>query len=219
MVIGDVVGSRHAPDRADLDRALRAALVVANAAVAAEEPLAPTIGDEFQGFFRTAVDAVHATLLVRASMGAYDVRFGLGMGDVVRLGAEGERFRRQDGPAWWAARDAIEHVASGRVPKSLRTWLAVSPPEHAKGQHTFPFLAVASGDPAAAAVNAYLVTRDQLVSEMDDRDRRILLGLVLGRSVTEIAEQEGVTPSAVSQRSRRSGAAAVAYAHATLAGW
>jgi hypothetical protein len=207
VVIGDLVGSRDAPDRAELHRQLLAALAVANEHAAPTVPLAPTVGDEFQGVFGRAVDALRATLLVRASMSEpHDVRFGIGVGEVFAVGETGPGFPRQDGPGWWAARDAIDYVASGGfrrgVPGTLRTWI--------RGADT--------ADPEVRALNAHLATRDHLVSEMDDRDRRILRGLLLRRTATEVAQEEGVSVSAVSQRTQRSGAAAVAFALDALEG-
>lgn len=213
VVIGDLVGSRDAPDRAELQRQLRDALDEANRKWAdADEPLVPTIGDEFQGVYDNLWAALDATLLVRVSMPApYDARFGIGVGTVTWAEDEpASGFRRQDGPAWWAARDAIEHVADAGarrdVPRTLRTWVADA------GPRVRPIQDVTIGrDPRIQAVNAYLAVRDHLVSRMDARDRRILRGLVVGRSVTEIAGAESITSSAVSQRVRRSGADAIMY--------
>jgi len=206
VLIGDLVASRAAPSRPRLHDDLGTALAVANEACHPSYPLVPTVGDEFQGVFARAVDALLATLLVRASMGeGQDARFGLGVGEVVMLGTQGWP---QDGPAWWAARDAVDYVAGGArrrgVPRTLRTWMG-RPPGH-------------EGDPGALdALNAFLITRDHLVTAMDGRNRRILRGLLLGKSLAEIGAGEGVTASAVSQRSTRSGATQIAFAQAGLA--
>lgn len=221
VVIGDLVGSRRAHDRVALQDELVTALDAANETCHPVEPLEPTIGDEFQGVFANVTDAVRATLVVRARMRAeHDARFGVGIGSIARLGERATGAVQQDGPGWWVARDAIDFVAdaarSRGIPRSVRTWIGVAQPEHERGQVLFPFVVQHSEDPQTRALNAYLVVRDQLVSQMDDRDRRILAGLLEGRSVTDIAETEGISPSAVSQRSHRSGAAALAFSHTTL---
>lgn len=217
-VIGDLIASRSASDRAQLHHELLDALASANEATRPAEAMAPTVGDEFQGVFHTLTDALRATLLVRAAMPTrHDVRFGLGVGAVLHLDAgEDGRSPRQDGPGWWAAREAVEYVASseGRrtVPKTLRTWISIAPTDGPLSA----WAVEAIEDEAVHALNAFLVTRDHLVSAMDDRDRRILRGLLLGTATVAIAEQEGVSPSAISQRSQRSGAVAIAFAHGTF---
>jgi hypothetical protein len=220
VVIGDLVGSRRARDRRALHAELMSALDAANTRYPPAEPLAPTVGDEFQGVFHNVGDAVRATLLVRASMGAgHDVRFGLGVGPVQRLGkAANAGFQQQDGPGWWAARDAIDYVAAApagrRVPHTLRTALFVADRHGARNNGVLFAIAPSLDEhPDARSVNAFLVARDHTVSRMDDRDRRILRALLLDTPVTAIAEQEGVSASAISQRSQRSGAAALVYAH------
>src|SRR6478672_7826292 len=99
VVIGDLVGSRSAPNRRALHRAIERALVSA---------LRITVGDEFQGAYATLGAAIEAALRVRLELlpGA-DVRVGIGRGPVQLLDAERGI---EDGPGWWAARAAIEAV-------------------------------------------------------------------------------------------------------------
>ena len=58
-------------------------------------------------------------------------------------------------------------------------------------------------------MNGYLLCRDEVVTSLDARQRRIVLGLVEGRTHAEIAGSEGISPSAVSQRVRRGGIASL----------
>ena len=51
-------------------------------------------------------------------------------------------------------------------------------------------------------VNAYLLCRDTLVTDFDGRQRRIALGVLDGKRLAQIAEAEGISTSAVSQRHR-----------------
>ena len=191
-LVGDVVASRDVADRAALHSALLGAIDAVNADLDAEvvDPVRITVGDEFQGRFETVGAAVHASLTMRlALLPAADLRFGLGWGQVTILDADGA----QDGPGWWAARDAIE-------------WVAKTQGQAALGQvRTAYRLAEGSDGPGAAAINAALQCRDHLLGSLDDRSRRILGGLLSGTLQAEIAQAEGISPSAVSQRVRRDG--------------
>ena len=191
-MIGDVVGSR-ARRQTTWHASLVAALDRVNEQVAAEQPLAPTVGDEFQGLYATPGAALRATLLVRLELdGELDCRFGIGVGGHRQIG-EGAR-PIQEGTAWWSARDAIitaKKLESVRQP-TVRTWLR---------QEDAPEL--------EASTNAYLLARDHLLTQMDARARRLLLGLIQGRTQVELAAREGIGQSAVSRNLRRNGAYAV----------
>lgn len=184
-LIGDIVGSRKIPDRSLAQQAISDALSRVNEVLDTTQPLEPTVGDEVQGGFATIVDATLATLLIRLELApAIDLRFGLGCGDVTVLD-ENRRPLLQDGPGWWTAREAINGL------KNKRGTRYVGPsPEHAHADHT----------PAhAAQVNAFLLARDGLVATFNDRQRRMLLMSLKGRSQREIAETEQISESAVSQ--------------------
>lgn len=196
-LIGDLVGSRAHPDRTALQDDLESALATVNEAVPAEQPLTPTIGDEFQGVLVDVASALWASLLVRLALPApADCRCGLGLGTLRVVGAS-PYGSTQDGPAWWAARDAVDTAARrARRIKGVRTWLLSS-------EET-------GDDPVdEAMLNAYLMTRDQVVTGFSDRQRRLALGLVLGRTQVDLAAAEGISQSAVSQALHASGAYAV----------
>jgi hypothetical protein len=149
--------------------------------VAALEPglqeLESTVGDEFQGAYSDPRQAARVALLVRLAMlPAVDVRCGIGEGEAETFDAA-RRPRLQDGPAWWAAREALERMATPRR-SSLRTWL------------------VGGG---SDDLNARLMCRDALVDRLNDRGRRMLALALRGHSQQEIAAIEGVSKSAVSQ--------------------
>jgi hypothetical protein len=210
-MIVDLVGSRRHADRAWVHRSLVAALDATNRLVSFDQPMAPTLGDESQGRFMALDDALRASLLLRLLLPeGMDCRAGIGIGTVENLGV-GAYGPIQDGPAWWAARDAIVEAKArevGRTP-TLRTWYEITDrPEFPVGDY-----------PSPALVNAFLLTRDEVVSQMSQRSRRLLLGLMQGRSQSEMASAEGITQSAVSQSLRRSGAAAVVSSHDELTTW
>lgn len=198
-LIGDVVASRRSPDRAALHRSVIAAL--REARDDAVDPPALTVGDEFQGTYRSVGAAIDATLAIRLAVEpTVDIRFGIGWGTVTVLDD-----RIQDGPGWWAAREAIEWTAEAqRQPTMslLRTAFRNATPE----------------GPDANAVNAALICRDQLLGSLDERSRRLLRGLLAGRTKKDLATMEGISASAVSQRSVRDGLDVLVAASTALRG-
>lgn len=185
-VIGDVVASRRAADRSALHRQVSAALgEVGDGAIAGP---AFTVGDEFQGSYPTVGAAVDAALRVRLILAPeVDVRFGIGWGRVTVLDPDAGI---QDGPAWWAAREAIQATA-----------LTQRQPGFTLVRTTFRAQEDARGD--VAAVNAALICRDHLLGSLDERSLRIVKGLMAGRTKKELAAAEGISASAVSQRASR----------------
>ena len=187
-LIGDVVGSRRVADRTathrDLSLALRA---VADGAI---DPPAFTVGDEFQGSYPAVGTAIEAALTVRlAVVSGIDVRFGIGWGSVTVLDAAAGI---QDGPGWWAAREAIE-------------WTAAAQRQPGLALVRTSFRHSSEGGPDAGAINAALMCRDHLIGSLDERSIRILKGLLNDRTKKDIAAAEGISASAVSQRAGRDG--------------
>ncbi|WP_109774806.1 SatD family protein [Quadrisphaera granulorum] len=225
-VIGDLVGSRRATDRAGLQRTLVAALHDAGALVPARQPLAPTIGDEFQGTFSTLGAAARAALLVRLALleAGADVRVGLGAGTAVVVDPAATP-PVQDGPAWWAARRAVEtaeRLAASPRSRSTRTWFVDRSLDHggpdAGGDHDDDDDGNGNGNgngdddgdvSAAATANAFLAIRDDVVARMSPRARRLLAHQLRGHPQQVVAHAEGVTQPAVSQALARSGALAI----------
>ncbi len=196
-LIGDIVRSRELPDRADAQRRLTDVLAEVSAAAPGVQPLEPTVGDEFQGAYASLGEATRVGLLVRLGLlPAVDVRVGIGSGQTTVYDATRAPLL-QDGPAWWAAREAIEAMAGPRR-SGVRTWF-VGP------------------EPTAALANAHLLCRDALVDRLSERGWRMLRLALLGESQTRISELEGVTKSAVSQQFAR-GITAVRAAQALLEG-
>lgn len=202
-VIGDLVGSRSSQDRADLHQRLGRALAEVNDELTPLRGLWVTAGDEYQGTFATVAEAVRATLLVRVRLWpVHDVRHGIGWGATSVLDDAGI----EDGPGWWAARaaiDAAEHAAETPAQRWLRTAYVV-----ADG---------AQGGPDPAFVNAGLVLRDERVSGLSERSVSVLRGLLSHETQRDLAEALGISASAVSQRVRADGLAAIVAAHDLLA--
>lgn len=187
-LIGDVVDSRGATDRTALHRALTKALH----AVAPEAIDAPafTVGDEFQGSYPSVGEAIGAAWALRLAVApGVDVRFGIGWGPVTVLD---EATGIQDGPGWWSAREAIEWTARAQ----RQPGLALVRTTYRGGDDAAP---------APGPINAALMCRDHMFGSLDERSVRILRGLVSNRSKKELAAEEQISPSAVSQRAGRDG--------------
>lgn len=194
-LLGDIVGSRHAADRSAAHRALNQVLhSVAGGAIDAP---AFTVGDEFQGSYPTVGEAIEAALTIRLAVApGIDVRFGIGWGAVTVLDPAAGI---QDGPGWWAAREAIEWTAAAQRQPGL-----------ALVRTSFR-----AGDDArrdVEAINAALLCRDHLIGSLDDRSLRIVKGLLNNLAKKDIAAAEGVSASAVSQRAGRDGLDLIAVA-------
>lgn len=110
-VIGDMIGSRTLSDRQSAQNSLQEALEEVNRFYT--DSLASlftiTLGDEFQGLLNDADELMEIVDRIRFSVYPLKLRFGIGVGSMsteilhdVSIGS--------DGPAYWAAREAIEYV-------------------------------------------------------------------------------------------------------------
>jgi hypothetical protein len=201
-LIGDVVASREAGDRTALHARLMDLLGEVNETFAPTTQLRITVGDEFQGTFETVGQALQASLRLRLGLlPDHDVRHGLGWGDVSVLQ---ETPRVEDGPGWWAARDAIHEVQRSQ--------------EHAASRfrRTVFRAAEAGVGPDPDLVDAALVLRDAAVGALSERSLSVLRGLLIGQTQRELAETLGISASAVSQRVRSDGLAALVAADVGL---
>ncbi|GAA5025293.1 SatD family protein [Microbacterium fluvii] len=196
-VIADIVGSRQLPDRSSAQALLDTALAQVDADLpGAVRALRPIVGDELQGLYPSLPHAMATTLLLRLALpDGVECRFGVGIGAVGEVPSAAGGIA--EGPGWWAARAAIDtvHALQSRAVPGARTWVAAA--------------AQADADAAASAANAYLLARDQLVSDMTERTRRLVYGRCLGATQSDLAAGEGITQSAVSQALATSGAGAV----------
>ncbi|MBC7296067.1 MAG: hypothetical protein H5T79_06965, partial [Dietzia sp.] len=81
-VIGDLVGSRDKPDRAQVHEAFSDTIERINGEWQPATPLRITVGDEFQGAFETVGNAVQAAFRVRIALAPLiDVRHGIAWGE------------------------------------------------------------------------------------------------------------------------------------------
>jgi hypothetical protein len=199
VLVADVIASRAHRDQSALIGAVTGTLDWVNQQVEAVQPLAITVGDAFQGAYRDLAAALDAALLTRLRLTTrYDVRFGLGWGEISAFDPERAPMA-QSGSAWWAAREAIDRVVEvankQQWPRSVRTLVAGVP------------------EPLGGALNAFLLCRDALLGRMDDKDLRITLGLFLGERQADIAAELDITQPSVARRQMGKGASAVYQAH------
>jgi len=164
-----------------------------NERVDAVQPLRPTVGDELQGVYERIGSALQAALFLRLHLGgAYDLRFGIGWGDVLTTAPERVPMG-QSGAGWWAAREAVEEVA--KLAKS-RGW-----PRHVRTRvHGL-------GESMDAAVNALTICQDHVLSKMDWKDSQLAIGLFEGERQGDLAKRLGISQSEVSRRQLENGPA------------
>lgn len=198
-VIADIVGSRSLKDRTAAQRRLDETIAqVEHDRPLAVKTLAPTVGDEQQGVYRGLTDALTSLLMIQLALpDGIAFRFGLGVGEIRSVASTHGAL--QDGPGWYAAREAIEiaHERARRTVPRSRTWIVGAPEQNEIMESTI------------AASNAYLLVRDELVGAMSERERRLTYGRMIGRSQHELAVQEGITQPGVSKSLRRAGAPAL----------
>jgi hypothetical protein len=207
-LIGDLIGSRITQDRQALHVSFERALDEVNDVFSPPTPMRITVGDEYQGVFASLGDALSASLLVRLALRAEgDIRHGIGRGEVEVLGTSP---RVEDGPGWWAARAAIERVEQAESKAAMRTLRTayVADSSAPAGTQT----------PEEAAVNAGLLLRDELVTGLSERSLSVLRGLLAGQTQRDLAEELGISPSAVSQRVRADGLGTILAAHELMGG-
>ena len=208
-VIGDVVGSRQASDQRHMLEDLAADLDWVNSQVEAVQALAPTVGDEFQGC--TPRWGQRSTRLCCYGCGG---------------SSPNRTCRRDSGSASAKARSSRPRWRSRptarAAPHGGRRAEAIDRIEGNAARNRWPRSAqtafAGSDRGLEAAVNAFLLTRDALLARADRSDARICLGLFLGESQREVAEDLGVTQPAVAQRSADKGWHAVWQAHALFEG-
>lgn len=110
-VIGDLIASREIQARAQAQERLHAVLDAVNTrfshALAAQFVI--TLGDEFQGLLLPGAPVFEILDVIESQLHPFPCRFGVGLGEMLTtinplmsIGA--------DGPAFWAARDAITTV-------------------------------------------------------------------------------------------------------------
>lgn len=181
-LLADMVGSRGG-DRAATHAGVLEAIALTNGAVPALDPLRVTVGDELQGVYASLGDALHARWRLSQELsGVAELRFGLGGGEVRVIDVERGI---QDGSAWWLARSAVEQaeeLAAEPGYRLVRTAIRDERP---------------SAPPGADALVRLVET---VTARLRPGSRRSLAGLLQGLDNSAVAQGEGISDSANSQR-------------------
>ncbi|MFT5201656.1 MAG: hypothetical protein ACI9C1_001034 [Candidatus Aldehydirespiratoraceae bacterium] len=208
----DVVSSRAHADRGALQQAIGAASESVNHRVPCLDPLTATVGDELQATYAQPSLAIRAVVELRLELiGTTELRAGIGWGEITVHDPLRTPFG-QDGPAWWAAREALDRVAAS-TPRSgyaARMGIQVVDAEVAAavGDDVDPR---DGGLPPAqplhlrpeALLQSQLALLDRSLAVLDRTEAQIVLGDLRQEPTDEIASALGLTPSAVSQRRSR----------------
>lgn len=189
-LIGDLVESKKLPDRQYVQEQLKQILAELNqeysSAVASN--LTVTLGDEFQGLFKTPDVLLEIADKIKFRMLPVKVRFGIGFGDIT-TDITRELSIGADGPAYWHARAAIESV-----------------------HDTGGLMIIWDEDsPLQQVVNDSLALCDFVESRWRDsqtaliRESILNFGHSLDVSQVKLAELLGITTQAVNQRVQSTG--------------
>lgn len=181
VLIGDLVGSRKAQDRAALQKRLRSAVRLLNRKRGGvlRSPFTITLGDEFQAVYKDPRTGFADLFFLLHALAPNRVRFALAAGDIAtkinRVQAIG-----MDGPAFHEARGVLERLKAerrlfgvGGLPPGSERWVR-------------PALAALSG----------------LVDGWRDTRLRLMAGLLEGENTETLARGAGITVRAVNKNIR-----------------
>jgi hypothetical protein len=183
VVIGDVVASRAAGDRRELQRSLSAAVQRINASARRRlaSPYTITLGDEFQAVYRSARDLFGDLWVLLEALYPVELRLAAGIGGIATpinkkqaLGMDGASFHR--------ARATMD-----RLKRERRTIIQVQ-----------------GGEGELALANDALRLACRLLAGWKRETLSTLVCLGRGLSVDEIARLMKVTPRAIFKRIRSS---------------
>ncbi len=190
-VIADIVQSRTLPDRAATQKELQQAIASVEERFSVPAAMQPTVGDEFQAIYASVLQARSILLEIKLALPAgVELRFGLGLGPISEVSGTA----LQDGPGWYAAREAIEEAE--KRAKSAQPWLRT-------------WYASGAGGPNSEELNSSMILEDFVLSKMKARECRITLMTLRGVPQVEVARAERISQPAVSQSLQRSGGAAL----------
>lgn len=110
-IIGDIINSRELSSRKQVQDKLEATLNQLNQKYKSQivSQFSITLGDEFQGLLTVEAPVFQMIDEIRQTMAPVDIRFGVGLGDM-KTDINPRESLGADGPAYWNARAAIDHV-------------------------------------------------------------------------------------------------------------
>jgi hypothetical protein len=183
VLIGDVVASRTAGNRRELQRALSAAVQRINASARRRlaSPYTITLGDEFQAVYRSARDLFGDLWALLEALNPVELRLAAGIGEIATP-INRKQALGMDGAAFHKARAAMD-----RLKREGRTIIQV---QGSEGE--------------LALVNDSLRLACRLLSGWKRETLSTLVCLGRGLSVDVIARSMQVTPRAIFKRIRSS---------------
>ena len=110
-LIGDIIESKKIQDRAQVQQQLLRLMKELNWQYQDYliSPFTVTTGDEFQALFSPNSYMFQIIDQLSVAFSPYEIRFGIGVGEMVTE-INKEQSIGSDGPAYWLAREAINHI-------------------------------------------------------------------------------------------------------------
>ena len=193
-LIGDIIESKKIQDRAQVQQQLLRLMKELNWQYQDYliSPFTVTTGDEFQALFSPNSYMFQIIDQLSVAFSPYEIRFGIGVGDMITE-INKEQSIGSDGPAYWLAREAINHI-------------------HDKNDYGINHISVFLADEEVTwTVNAMLAACSFIQSKWTEVQYDVLKQLLTENiydetfSHKEIARLLGITPSAFNKRIKASG--------------
>lgn len=193
-LIGDIIESKKIQDRAQVQQQLLRLMKELNWQYQDYliSPFTVTTGDEFQALFSPNSYMFQIIDQLSVAFSPYEIRFGIGVGEMVTE-INKEQSIGSDGPAYWLAREAINHI-------------------HDKNDYGINHISVFLADEEVTwTVNAMLAACSFVQSKWTEVQYDVLKQLLTENiydetfSHKEIARLLGITPSAFNKRIKASG--------------
>ena len=193
-LIGDIIESKKIQDRAQVQQHLLQLMKELNQQYQnyLVSPFTVTTGDEFQALFSPNSYIFQIIDQISVAFTPYEIRFGIGVGDMITE-INKEQSIGSDGPAYWLAREAINHI-------------------HDKNDYGINHISVfLANEEVSWTVNAMLAACSFIQSKWTEVQYDVLKQLLAENiydetfSHKEIARLLGITPSAFNKRIKASG--------------
>ena len=193
-VIGDLVASRSIPARENFQKQFAQVLATVNdsfrAAIASQFTV--TVGDEFQGLLGEASQICRIMDTVITRLYPVKVRFGIGIGSM-STEIDPAKSLGADGPAFWAARKAIEYIHENNDYGTSRACLHTTDPSQSR------------------LINTSLAANALILDGWRGTQMAVLKALVDSNlygpdfEQVKLAEYMGLTPASLQKRIKGSG--------------
>ena len=193
-LIGDIIESKKIQDRAQVQQQLLRLMKELNWQYQDYliSPFTVTTGDEFQALFSPNSYMFQIIDQLSVAFSPYEIRFGIGVGEMVTE-INKEQSIGSDGPAYWLAREAINHI-------------------HDKNDYGINHISVFLADEEVSwTVNAMLAACSFIQSKWTEVQYDVLKQLLTANiydetfSHKEMARSLSITPSAFNKRIKASG--------------